>query len=407
MLFNSCFFCRGHTMVSQLLPEAEILRRLNEFRSTLSKHSIDLALIVQSVDLYYFTGTAQNAFLVINPAKTDTLFVRKYLPRAQFESAFSDIQPIRRFRDVLDKVASLAPQRIGIESDVLPTQLYLQIRAVFPAAEIVDISPSIRRIRAQKSPWEIDQIRQSALMLDDVFRAIPDYLRVGMTEIELAASIESHLRNLGHQGYLPMRAFNGHIHYGNVLFGASGASRGSFDGPTNGEGLYPAIPGGAGRNRLAKEQPIFVDLVSGFNGYLADATRVYCVGQLPNYLKTAHQFCIDLQSNIIRMIRDLMPANLIYSAILNLTTTAGYQSSFMGIPGDQSSFIAHGFGLEIDELPVITSRSEFVIPHQTVLAIEPKLVFPGAGAVGIENSWLISDPEPQRLTCFSDEIIEI
>ncbi|MFZ5864434.1 MAG: M24 family metallopeptidase, partial [Thermodesulfobacteriota bacterium] len=76
---------------------------------------------------------------------------------------------------------------------------------------------------------------------------------------------------------------------------------------------------------------------------------------------------------------------------------------FMGWP-QPVSFVGHGVGLELDELPVIGKRSPTVLEEGMVMAIEPKFVFPGEGLAGIENTFLVTDKGLERLTLFDDAI---
>jgi Xaa-Pro aminopeptidase len=46
-------------------------------------------------------------------------------------------------------------------------------------------------------------------------------------------------------------------------------------------------------------------------------------------------------------------------------------------------------GLQINELPVIFGRSKDVLAPGMVVALEPKFVLPGVGAVGIENTYIV------------------
>jgi Xaa-Pro aminopeptidase len=77
----------------------------------------------------------------------------------------------------------------------------------------------------------------------------------------------------------------------------------------------------------------------------------------------------------------------------------------MGAPGEQARFVGHGVGLELDEMPVLAQG--FKIPlqlHQTI-AIEPKFVLPGAGVVGIENTFAVGPEGGVRLTTLADAVI--
>ena len=61
--------------------------------------------------------------------------------------------------------------------------------------------------------------------------------------------------------------------------------------------------------------------------------------------------------------------------------------------------------LELDELPVLASKSSARTEPGMTLAIEPKIFFPGRGGVGIENMYLIIDTGFEKLTPFSEDII--
>jgi len=75
----------------------------------------------------------------------------------------------------------------------------------------------------------------------------------------------------------------------------------------------------------------------------------------------------------------------------------------MGYRGSQVSFIGHGIGIEIDEYPFIARGfGETPLEIGMAFAFEPKLVFPGEGAVGIENTFYLSHEGLKQLT-FSDE----
>ena len=68
----------------------------------------------------------------------------------------------------------------------------------------------------------------------------------------------------------------------------------------------------------------------------------------------------------------------------------------------QAKFIGHGVGLQINELPVLTPRSQEVLESGMVFALEPKFVIPGTGAVGIENTMLVTDSGVENLTVFEE-----
>lgn len=79
--------CQHQTKMKQefKVPAAEIEQRISRIQIELQKKEIDGLFIVQRVDLFYFSGTAQNGFLYI-PAEGDPLlFIKKYMPRARVD----------------------------------------------------------------------------------------------------------------------------------------------------------------------------------------------------------------------------------------------------------------------------------------------------------------------------------
>jgi Xaa-Pro dipeptidase len=84
----------------------------------------------------------------------------------------------------------------------------------------------------------------------------------------------------------------------------------------------------------------------------------------------------------------------------------GYADSFMGVKGSQVSFIGHGLGVEIDEYPFIARGfNQMPLEIGMAFAFEPKVVFPGEGAIGIENTYYLSNEGLKRLTNSSDELV--
>jgi len=91
---------------------------------------------------------------------------------------------------------------------------------------------------------------------------------------------------------------------------------------------------------------------------------------------------------------------------LALAVDMGYADSFMGTKGSQVSFIGHGLGIEIDEYPFIARGfKEMTLEAGMAFAFEPKVVFPGEGAIGIENTFYLSNDGLKQLTYSSEELM--
>ena len=69
--------------------------------------------------------------------------------------------------------------------------------------------------------------------------------------------------------------------------------------------------------------------------------------------------------------------------------------------------IPNRIGLEINEMPVLAPRMKQELEPGMVFALEPKIVLPGIGPVGIENSWVVTAEGVEKLTLCKEEIVEL
>jgi Xaa-Pro aminopeptidase len=92
---------------------------------------------------------------------------------------------------------------------------------------------------------------------------------------------------------------------------------------------------------------------------------------------------------------------------LPLAEKLGYKDSYLGPPGLQTRFIGHGIGLELNEFPFLAQGQSYPLEPGMTLAVEPKIVFPGEGAVGIEDTVVVTRDGFEILTPFDQEIFEV
>jgi len=137
----------------QLTPPEEIKDRIKRLQSYLKKEKVESCLILQNVDLFYFSGTIQRSYLFIPAEGEPLLMVQKDFDRAKKESPVKNILFIERPRSIssiLKKQGKL--KRIGLEFDVLPVNQFRQLEKIFYQSEFVDISKAIKQVRMTKSP---------------------------------------------------------------------------------------------------------------------------------------------------------------------------------------------------------------------------------------------------------------
>lgn len=386
-------------------PRAELLGRINKFQEHLRAGNVAGALILQNADLYYFSGTCQDGHLLIPASGEPLLMVKKSYDRALKESSLDNIVCVRSMEDIHCGVTGILKGKckIGLEMDVLPANMFFRYRDMFEQMEAVDISGAIRETRMFKTPYEIERLRETAFLSTEIFREVPNMLKEGMTELGLASRIECFLRGHGHQGALRVRAFNQEAFMGHLMSGWSSAFPSFFNGATGGPGLNPSFPQGAGLKKIGRNEPVLVDYATVVNGYMVDHTRIFSIGTLSDKLVRAHQTSLEIKRMMIQETRPGTQGADLFKTACEIAEGSGFAEQFMGYGGGVN-FIGHGIGLELDELPVIAKNFQIILQPGMVLALEPKFVFPGEGAVGVEDTFVLSEGGLEQLTGTDDEI---
>ena len=384
----------------------EIKKRINRFQRLLRDREIDGALIVQKVDLYYLTGTDQDAHLWISASNRPLLMVRKSLERAQNDAAIEDIvslPSLSQLPEYIKEYTTGVPFKLGLELDVLPVNRYFSYQKLFPGSEIIDISSLIRQVRMIKSAYEISCIRKAVDMADRLYQRIPEFIHTSDTEMKLASKAEAFYRKEGHPGVIRMRSFNLDSVYGHIMAGPSATTPSNSAGPTGGSGPGPFLSQGPGFNKIGQQEPIIIDYTGCVDGYLSDQARIFSIGKLDEKFCRAPRVMLDVQEAVAREGRPGVKAKQLYALALEMVEKAGLGEGFMGHP-QPVPFIAHGLGLELDEWPLIGSDSGHVLEKGMTIALEPKYIFPGEGVVGIENTFVVTDKGMEKLNRFPDEI---
>jgi Xaa-Pro aminopeptidase len=392
----------------ELTPPEEIRARTKALQNKMGDKGVDLCLILQNVDLFYFTGTLQKGYLGIPQQGDPVFFVQKYYDRAVVESPVQCVK-VKGIKAVpnllLDR--GIKGKRLGLELDVIPVSLFDRIKGLFEGWEVLDISEAIKEIRSIKSAFEIEQIKQSGLTIDHVFSAVRDHLREGMTEMELDGILVSLGRGAGHQGLVRMRGFNQEMMSIYVLSGANASTISFADTPLCGLGSTHAIAQGSSAKRIKRDEPIIIDYGGGHNGYVTDETRTFVIGRLKEHLEKAHRIAQAIINDVEASARPGAIATGIYDRAKATAVKEGLGPYFMGHGEGQVAFVGHGLGLEVNEWPIIGRGFNRPLQAGMVFAFEPKFVFPNEGAVGIEVDYIVKEDGIERVTHFPTEIVTV
>ncbi len=389
-------------------PAEEITARIAALRDLMARSGIAFCVIMQHVDLFYFTGSTQKATLVITPDKDPLYFVQRSVERARMESPLPviEVKTDREIGGVLREKGILKGKG-GMELDVVPVTVFQRFASIIGFDAFTDIAGLIKALRIVKSPFELEQVRKSAAICDAVFAHAPTVIREGAREVDIDAALVAVGRQQGHQGFLRMRGFNQEMMNLYVTSGSTGTIASAADVPVSGFGVSAAIAQGSSTKTVGRGIPVLVEYGGGYNGYITDETRSYVVGRLDETFLKPYEVAREIIEDAEIFGKEGVNCTEIFVRAFEKVRRAGLEAHFMGFGAGQVSFIGHGLGLEINELPVITARHSMVLREGVVFAYEPKFVFPGKGVVGIEVDFITRKERLERVTKTPIDLVQL
>ena len=377
------------------LRQANIQRQL-----VLSK--IDACFLSTPVNILYANGCIFSGYYYLPAEGQSVLFVKRPVG-LEGENIYYIRKP-EQIPEILKEKSIIMPQRLMLEGDTLGYGDWMRLQACFPNAELINGTKDLRKIRSVKTDFEVVQIRASAKAHVRAYKRIPEVYSPGMTDVEFSIEIERLMRLEGNKGLFrtfgDMEAF-----MGSVLTGDNAAVPSPYDFALGGAGDL-SNPIGANGSVLKEGNSVMVDMCGNFTGYMDDITRTFSIGKLTEKAYKAHQVSIDIQNKLREEMKEGAICEDLYELSLKMANDAGLSDCFMGTV-QQAKFVGHGVGLVINELPVLAKRSKDILKSNMTIAIEPKFIIKGVGAVGVEDTYLVGKSESERLTMIDFDIVDL
>lgn len=374
-----------------LQPEEQALR-LEKVRGIMNDKKIDALLISDNANKYYLTGRVFSGYIYL-PLKGEPIYFVKRPVTMKGDGVVS----IRKPEQIAESIGMLPPATIGLELATAAYSKVERLRRIFPQSELADASSVMAAARAVKTAEELEKIRISGIKQDHVYRKIPTLYTEGMTDVELQVEIERESRLEGCLGQFRINGDDMELYMGNILVGDNADVPTPYDFAMGGEGMDPSLPVGCNGTVIKPGNSVMVDVNGNYTGYMTDMTRTYYVEEIGDLARKAHECSIAICHRLAELGRPGTEAKALYEEAEKMAREAGLHEYFMG-HRQKAGFVGHGVGIEINELPVIAPRSRDFLQENNVIALEPKFVIPKTGAVGIENTYVVTPDGLKPLT---------
>ncbi len=387
-----------------LIPHEEIKFRVSKLQSILVERNMDACLLSYRAYCYYFSGSSQAMSIVIPKDDEPRIFVRRAEERLREESPWKNVTKITGSKPLFSYLKSF--KKIGIPFDRITAKNLIYYTKNL-GDRFVDISEVIEELKSIKSPFEISCIEKAGEIAKRVFEEALNYLKEGMSEIEIAGVFDMLGRKYGSEGFLRTGDINYEAYTWHVVSGENAFYRSYIETVVGGRGLSPSFPCGAGRRIVKRNEPIMVDFGVAYMGYMVDHARIYVIGEPSKKLLDFYEKIIELQKRV----EDICIPGAICSSIFekskDIAIDLGIENEYLGGPSCEVNFLAHGIGLELSDKPIIGKGQDYKLKENMVFAMEPKLLLPGEGPVGVEDVYVVEKKGVRKLTKTENKIFVV
>lgn len=364
----------------------------------------DALLVGSNVNLFYLTGRIFMGYFYLPAEGAPWFFVRR--PCGLKGPNVAEIRKPEQIAELLPVAGAALPRTVLMEGDELSFSDWTRLAAVFPGAAVSSGSELLRQARRIKTPYEVRIMKKTGSRHGDVIARFASVYEPGMTDQAWSIEMFRLMLQAGGLGLFRIAGESMEGFMGTILAGDNGGAVSPYDFALGGAGLHPSLPVGQSGVVMKEGMSVMVDIAGNFYGYLTDCTRTFAVGRLAEKAFFAHQVSINICDAVAAAGKPGARCEDLYNLALKMAADAGLADCFMGA-AQKAKFIGHGTGLVINEQPVLGARSKDVLEPGMCIALEPKFVIPGTGAVGIEDTFLVTASGMEVLTPCDRELVSL
>jgi Xaa-Pro aminopeptidase len=343
------------------------MKRIKKVQKSLSSYGVDALIVQNPIDLFYLLGVELSAGTLLITKEQARLFVDgRYIEKckllAPVEAVLSSNEAIIQFVSDNKKVTS-----IGFDAN---TTTYVSfVSLAYLQKNLVPLAYPIEKIRMVKEASEIKAIEKSAKLCLKGFDFVCSLIRTGVTEKELARSLE-------------------------IFWLQHGGEKLAFD-PIIAFGKNSSMPHYRAQDvKLCPHDIVLIDIGVMLNGYASDITRVLFYGKPDPKLLKIYDIVEAAKDKAFEACKPgVLPIKL-YEVASKVIEKAGYKEAFL-------HGLGHGFGLQVHEVPYLKTGSPSSLePLEagTVVTLEPGIYLSGLGGVRLEDMVLITKDGARALT---------
>jgi len=254
---------------------------------------------------------------------------------------------------------NLDGKKIGVEPRQLRLLEFRHVKAGAPEADFPDASEALSALRVCKDPDEVQKMKWAVKVAQDALEATLQFIKVGMTEKEIASELTMQLLKHGSESELPFP-------------------------PIVSAGPNSANPHASPSDRkIQRGDLLVVDWGATVDGYISDLTRTFAVGDVDDEYKKIHKIVQDANAAGRAAGKPGVPCANVDIAARDVIEKAGYGKYFTHRTG-------HGIGMEGHEEPYMRGDNMQLLAPGMAYTVEPGIYLPERNGVRIEDNVVVT-----------------
>ncbi|HHU74044.1 MAG TPA: aminopeptidase P family protein [Clostridiales bacterium] len=340
---------------------------------------LDAVLVSNPNNLRYVSGFAgETGYLYISQNRHAVITDFRYTIQAEMEAEGYEIITIGNggyVEAINDMLISENIENLGFEAEDMLYSTFQTFKENLKVKNFQPIGNEITRMRRIKTANELEFIRKAEAIGDQVFMEMLDYIKPGMTELEIAARIEYLLKMNGAQA----------LSFSSIV--ASGFN----------SSMPHAVPT---EKKVMVGDFLTMDFGCVYEGYCSDMTRTIVIGKASEEQKKVYQTVLEAQEAALAFIKAGYQGKEIDKVARDIIYKAGYEGCF-------GHGLGHSVGLHIHENPRLSPMEEEIIEAGMAVTVEPGIYMKGFGGVRIEDLVAVTEEGCVNFTNSAKELIEL
>ncbi len=333
--------------------------KIKWLREKISMQNMQGMIISNPKNIKYLTGIDAEGILLITRKENFFLTDARYTEYVQSVLTINDgiiVNDIRNVsRDDYENFFMFC-ENVGFEENYVTYSTYKKFLERYKIHNLEETENMIEKQRMIKDEEEIALIEKACYITDECFKYICDYIKVGKTEKEIAFEIEKFFKENGAEG----------LAFDTIVASGKNSSK------------PHATPSD---KQIEAGDPITIDMGCIYKGYCSDMTRTVFARYVPVTAKNIYDLVLKNQLQTLREMKDGANIRTFSRMVENDFKINGY---------DLVHSLGHGVGLDIHEMPFLSSNNDTNLKANMVVTDEPGIYIPGSFGVRIEDTVLIT-----------------